>query len=90
MRNSYYKRAIETIAEQYEEARDEAFSDAFKVEAMKIITNNEICTKDDIQGFLDNWTFPDELDWCENKFNEERGAYEDAKYQEMKDEGIIK
>ena len=85
MRNIDYERAIEVIAERYEEAKEEEFNDDFR----EWMSNQETVDKDDIQGFLDIWTFPSEIDWCEEQFNDERSAYEDAKYQEMKEEGIM-
>jgi hypothetical protein len=99
MKTKDYKRAIEIIAERYEEARDEAFRETFEDFIQEYIVLDihgkgnsfkiEDITKDDIQGFLDSWSFPSEYEWCEDKFNEERGAYEDAKYTAMKEEGII-
>ena len=74
------------LAEGYQEARDEAFSDEFKIEFSKILHNNEIVTHDDIQGFLNSFTFPEENDWALAQAESELESAEDAKMQLEKDE----
>lgn len=82
-----YKSLSEEVDEDmYQEARDEAFNDEFKLEFMKIIEGNEIVTEDDIQGFLDSFTFPDYEDWATDWVESKIDDYFDSKYQLEKDE----
>ena len=84
MRTRDYKAALEEIANGYQEARDEEFNQQlidFLPMDKKIIV-----TEDDLQGFLDSFTFPDEADWCADEYEEKQGAYADAKYEEMRDD----
>jgi len=77
------------LAEGYEEARDEAFNeefiDMFSGKA-KGKTYIKTVTYDDIQGFLDSFTFPEEGDWAMDQAQSEYEGYQDAKYEQMKDE----
>ena len=81
----YYKADLEAIAEGYQTARDNEF-DTQLMDFIKETRELEgVVTEDDLQGFLDNFTFEDEYDWCFNEYEEQRLAYEDAKYEEERD-----
>ena len=90
MRTNNYKDRLEELAEGYEEARDEAFDTEFKEEFKKHFGTklglHVSITEDDVQGFLDSWTFPNEADWCADEYQNELETIGDIKYQEMKDE----
>ena len=83
------ERAIE-IEESgsYQKARDEEFNDQFRdfLCDEEYIMNNGIITQDDIQGFLDNFTFMDEWQWAEEQAQSEYEGICDAAYESMKDE----
>ena len=82
------------LAEGYEEARDEAFNEELrdmftsplKVGNSKIHFINESITEDDIRGFLDSFTFPEEGDWAMDKAESELEDIEDQRYEQWKDE----
>ncbi len=61
MRTRDIKARAEELADGYQEARDvefnEQFRDMFSIES-------EIITENDLQGFLDSFTFPEEWDWA--------------------------
>jgi len=87
-------------AEEYEEAKAEAFRDELADFIIEYISYKERkcmgievnpydfhdITEDDLQGFLDSWTFPNEADWCADEYQNELETIGDIKYQEMKDE----
>ena len=84
------KKRAEELAEGYQDARDEAFSDEFIDMFMLTDENGEVLmktfTEDDIQGFLDSFTFPDEGDWAFDAVQSELDEIGDQKYEMLKDE----
>ena len=57
----------------YQEARDEAFNDELRdfLCDEEHVLNPGIITEEDIQGFMDSFTFQDEMDWCYDKVDGE-------------------
>ena len=43
-----------------------------------------VVIEDDIQGFLDSFTFQEEFEWCINEYEEQRQAYEEVRYEKIK------
>ena len=82
MRTRDYKAELDEIANGYQEARDEEFNAQFRD---MFFMATDILTEDDIQGFLDSFTFPDEEDWAADEFESRRDSYYDAKMEEEKD-----
>jgi len=83
MRTRNYKADIEKISEGYEDAKDKEFNTQFR----DFVGDETIfITEDDIQGFLDSFTFPEEFEWAASEYESQRDAYEDAKFEEMRDE----
>jgi len=80
--NQLKNRATE-LAEGYEEARDEAFNEEFRD---MFSQEKYVITEEDLQGFLDSFTFPEEGDWALDQAESEYEGYMDSKYQAMKDE----
>jgi hypothetical protein len=82
------KQRAEELAEGYEEARDEAFNEEFRdfLCDEEFVMNSEQITYDDIQGFLDNFTFPDEGEWSCDKAQSELDDIGDQQYEQWKDE----
>ena len=80
-----YKADLEAIAEGYQTARDCEFDTQLTDFIRETRETEGVVTEDDIQGFLDNFTFEDEYDWCFNEYEEQRLAFEDAKYEESRD-----
>ena len=80
--------------EDYQEARDEAFNEEFQDTFMKMVqtgdTRNfimkELVTEDDIQGFIDAFTFKDEDDWLSDEYASYIGDLQDQAYDSYKDE----
>ena len=84
--NMIKSRACE-LSEGYEEARDEAFNEEFAdMFATKLGRIKDDVTYDDVQGFLDSFTFPEEGDWAMDQAQSEYEGYMDSKYEQMKDE----
>ena len=73
-------------AEEYEEARAEAFREFFTDESYGM-TYDEL---DDewFDGLRDSFTFPDEEDWLANEYESFIGDIADQCYEEYKDERI--
>ena len=84
-RTRNYKADLEELEEGYEDARNTEFLEQFKDIFYEDNSLNDI-TEDDIQGFLYSFTFPDVADWCAAEYESRRDSFEDAKYQEFKDE----
>jgi len=83
------ERAMEICeSDEYQEARDEAFDEELR-DMFKHYFNEEeqklIITYDDIQGFLDSFTFPSENVWCMEKACGEADDYGDMKMEEERD-----
>ena len=68
----------------YQEARDEKFNSQFN-DFLEELSINEPTTEDDVQGFIDSFTFPDEDQWCADEYESRRDSFEDAKYEEEKE-----
>ncbi len=85
MRTNQIKARAEELLDNYQEARDvefnEQFRDMFSIES-------EIITEDDLQGFLDNFTFPEEYDWAYDQVQSELDDIGDQKYQEYKERDV--
>ena len=93
MRTRDIKARAEELIEGYQEARDEEFSNEFKDYVLDYLklghpahNLKNIITEDDIQGFMDSFTFEDEWDWAYTQVQNELDDIGDAKYQQMKDE----
>ena len=96
MRTRNYKADLEELEDGYEEAREVEFDQQFRdfiSEFVQVGTIHEehnsllpTITEDDIQGFLDSFDFPDVDEWCASEYESRRDSFEDAKYEEMKDE----
>jgi len=77
------ERAIEIEESgEYQEERDYAFNEALKDFLHDI---KDVVTEDDLQGFIDSFTFPDEDEWIADKVESEYGDYCDQAYEEYKD-----
>ncbi len=87
MRTRNYKAKLEEYEKQYQEARDEEFNDQF-VDFITGTPTDDKLTEDDVQGFLDSFTFPDEVDWCADQLQSEIDTIGDQKYQEWKERNI--
>ena len=85
MRTRKYKADLEELADSYQEARDEEFNNEFVKFFAELIIEGNI-TEDDIQGFLDSFDFLGEDEWCASEYQSRMESFEDAKYEEMKDE----
>ncbi len=80
-------------SDEYQEARDEAFNEEFQNEFMESVKTKDgsnwimkdIITEDDVQGFIDSFTFPDEGDWCMDKACSEADDWGDMKMEEERD-----
>jgi hypothetical protein len=77
-------------AEEYEEARAEAFNDEFREFIREIINSPQykLITENDIQGFLDTFEFPDESDWLASQYESHLGECADQAYLEYKERDI--
>ncbi len=80
LKNSF-ERWIED--EDYEEARVNAFDEEFR-EFLKDY-ENDIIDPDDVQGFLDSFTFQSEDEWYNEKWIEYSSGYADYCYEQEKD-----
>ena len=83
--NRELKALAEKKLEHYNEAYDEAFNDEFR-DFLSTFKDTDIITEDDIQGFIDSFTFPEEDEWAFDEVQSDYEDYCDAKYQEWKDE----
>ena len=81
MKTRDIKARMEEVEEGYEDAREEEFNEQLR-DFMEGITVNE----DDIQGFIDSFTFPDPYNWCYDKVMNEIEDIADQKLQQRKDE----
>jgi hypothetical protein len=79
------KARAEELLEGYDDACDEAFHDEF-MDVLSDFGDDETITRDDVQGFIDSFTFPDEDEWAFDQVQDEIDAYEDAKYEQWRDE----
>ncbi len=92
--NRIKNRATEICeSDEYYEAKDEAFNEEFQNEFMKSVETKDgsnwimkdIITEDDVQGFIDSFTFPDEDEWCMDKACSEADDWGDMKMEEERD-----
>ncbi len=92
-------RAIEICeSDDYQEARNEEFDTQFRDFLKEYLPTPqgrfrhdkkiEPIIEDDIQGFIDSFTFPDENEWCMEKACNEVDDYYEAKFEEEKDRKI--
>ncbi len=77
------KAKVEAKADSYQSAKDEEFKQQFNDFMLDL---EDPITEDDLQGFMDSFTFPDEADWCLDEVLSDIDTAEDAKYQLQKDE----
>jgi hypothetical protein len=85
------KRAAEKFYEdhidEYDKARDDAFNEEFRDYLKDIkFDKNVIVTVEDIEGFVESFSFPDESEWITNEFESFVGECADRAYDEWKDE----
>jgi hypothetical protein len=80
------KARAEELLDGYEDARNEAFHDEFEDMFMSKTGGLLQLTEDDVQGFLDSFTFPDEDEWAFDQVQSELDDIADAKYEQMRDE----
>jgi len=80
-----YKSDLDEIAEGYQVARDCEFDTKLTDFIRKTREADGVVTEDDIQGFIDSFEFIEENEWCEMEYAEQIGAFEDVKYNEIKD-----
>lgn len=87
MRSRDYKVMLEDAEEKYQDAYDEEFNDQFRdfLDECKFTLGNTI-TEEDVQGFIDSFTFPDVAEWCNSEVESQLDDIADAKYEAMKDE----
>ena len=85
MRTREYKAALDEIEEGYQNAKDDAFHAEFKSFYESYAENAETIIEEDVQCFLDSFTFPDAAEWCRKEFEDRRDAFEDAKMEEARD-----
>ena len=79
------ERAIEICeSDDYQLAKDEEFHEYFCKEIDES-TKEFIWTEEEVQELINNFTFPDEDEWCMEKACGEVDDYYDAKYEEEKD-----
>ncbi len=88
MRTRDLKRRMEEVEEGYDEAYEEAFSLEFRDFIKPMLHDNDVITEDDLQGFLDSFTFPDQADWCYDKVQSELDDIGDQRYQQHKERDI--
>ncbi len=85
------KTKVEAKADSYQLAKDEAFTEQFNDFISGYALDDKAInpmSEDDLQGFIDSFTFPDEADWCLDEVLSDIDTAEDAKYQLQKDEGL--
>ncbi len=80
---------LEELEGEYQEARNEEFREQLEDFLEKYVDgaagNVKDITEDDLQGFLDSFTFLDEAVWCAAEYESRRDSFEDARYEEEKD-----
>ena len=81
------KEWYEDHIEDYYDARDDQFDIEF-TEFLKERDEIELFTEDLIQGFIDNFNFPDQDEWLSNEYESFLGDLEDTAYQEWKEREI--
>jgi len=75
------------LSEGYEEARDDAFNDEFRDMFKHCFDkSNLVLTYDDVQGFLDSFTFQEEGEWAMDQAQNELEDIGDQQYEQWKDE----
>ncbi len=79
-------RAIEIIESgDFDEAMNEKFNDEFRDFIKPMLTDNDVITHDDVQGFMDSFTVPDENEWAYEKVDAELADIGDQQYEEERD-----
>ena len=74
------------LSEGYEEARDEAFNEEFLMTFINSNGNLLKLTEDDVRGFLESFTFPEEGEWAMDQAQNELEEIGDQQYEQWKDE----
>ena len=82
-----YKADLEELADGYWEARDKEFDNEFR-NTFVFADILQFITEEDIQGFLDSFTFPSEDEWVVDEYESRRDSFNDQKYQEYKERDI--
>ena len=77
----YYEEHID----DYEEAKNEAFTNEFIDFIKSCNFPQEQINEDDIQGFLDNFSFKDEDEWISDEYESFIGDLTDQAYEAEKD-----
>ncbi len=72
---------MEEVEEGYQDARDEEFN-----EQLIHFMDGTPATEEDIQGFMDSFTFPDPSSWCYDKVMADLDEIGDQQYEQMRDE----
>ena len=73
-------------SDEYQEARDEEFNNQLR-DFLEIEPSEGFgpMTEEDVQGFLDSFTFQDKYQWIYDKAESEAGDYADQAYEDYKD-----
>ena len=79
------KARAEELLEGYQDARDEEFSNQLK-DFMSEYLDHQAVNEDDLQGFIDNFEFPNEDEWAFDEVQSELDDIGDQQYEQMKDE----
>jgi len=74
------------LSEGYEEARDYEFNEQFRDFIAANLEDNTVFEEDDIRGFLESFTFPEEGDWAMDQAMNELEDIGDQKYEQWRDE----
>ncbi len=83
------KEFVENNSDKYQEARDEEFTQQLQdFLSEEGFVKGLIITEDDMQGFIDSFTFTDEADWLVSAYESEIGECADRAYDEAKDEAM--
>jgi len=82
--NDWYDAHIE----DYDEARNYEFYEQLNEFYNELIAEKKIVTEDDVQGFLDSFTFPEEGEWLANEYESFLDDLEDQKYLAYKERDI--
>ena len=85
------KQYYEEHIDEYQDARDESFSDQFRTwieDEFSEDKNEQPITEDDVQGFLNSFEFKDEDDWISDMYESYIGDLEDKAYDSYKDDKL--
>ncbi len=83
------KEFVENNSDKYQEARDEEFTHQLQdFLSEEGFVKGLIITEDDMQGFIDSFTFPDEFDWLASEYEGEIGECADRMFEEARDKAM--